>query len=61
MSKENDESGKVKGYYGFDPSGLERAAKAAKFLDSSGNSKNAFDLAMKEEEMRLMKEKRQLK
>ncbi len=39
-----------KGMYGFDPSGLERAAAAAKFLDQSDNAKNAFDLAVKREE-----------
>lgn len=49
------------GYYGFDPSGLERAAaviqcfyvnmlQAAKYLDQSSNSKQAFDLALKKEE-----------
>lgn len=37
------------GYYGFDPSGLERAAQAAKYLDSSANAKEAFDLALKKE------------
>lgn len=38
------------GYYGFDPSGLERGAEAAKYLDSSKNAKEAFQLAMKKEE-----------
>ncbi len=50
------------GYYGFDPSGLERAAavisivlliyflQAAKYLDQSSNSKQAFELALKKEE-----------
>lgn len=38
------------GAYGFDASGLERAAKAAKELDSSPNAKNAFELSVKQEE-----------
>lgn len=41
-----------KGAYGFDPSGLERAAKAAKELDSSPNAKNAFELSLKQEEVK---------
>jgi len=36
-------------YYGFDSSGLEKAAQAAKYLDSSSNAKEAFDLALKKE------------
>jgi len=43
-------SKKTSGAYGFDPSGLERAAKAAKELDSSPNSKEAFELSVKQEE-----------
>jgi ATPase family AAA domain-containing protein 3A/B len=39
-----------KGMYGFDPQGLERAAKAAKILDESPNAKQAFELATKREE-----------
>lgn len=39
-------SKKSKGAYGFDASGLERAAKAAKELDSSSHAKEAFELAM---------------
>jgi ATPase family AAA domain-containing protein 3A/B len=50
-----------RGMYGFDPSGLERAAEAAKILDNSKNSKNAFEMALKEEEVKLAKEKRLLK
>ena len=63
MSK-NDEGGASKesrGMYGFDPTGLERAAKAAKYLDNSSNSKNAFDMALKEEELKIAKEKRLMK
>ncbi|OMJ66861.1 hypothetical protein SteCoe_36146 [Stentor coeruleus] len=45
-------SSKSQGAYGFDPSGLERAAKAAKELDSSPNSKNAFELSLKQEEVK---------
>ena len=37
-------------YYGFDASGLERGAEAAKYLDQSKNAKEAFALAMKKEE-----------
>ncbi len=61
MPTEKGSSKESKGMYGFDPTGLERAAKAAKLLDESQNSKNAFDLAMKEEEIRLMQEKRKIK
>ena len=45
-------SSKSQGAYGFDPSGLERAAKAAKELDSSPNAKNAFELSLKQEEVK---------
>ena len=44
-------SSKSQGAYGFDPSGLERAAKAAKELDSSPNAKNAVELSLKQEEV----------
>ena len=37
-------------YYGFDSSGLEKAAAAAKYLDSSKNSKAAFEISLKKEE-----------
>ena len=36
-------------YYGFDSTGLEKAAAAAKYLDASSNAKEAFDLALKKE------------
>lgn len=49
-----------KGMYGFDPTGLERAAKAAKLLDSSPNAKQAFDIAMKEEETAFLREQTKL-
>lgn len=45
-------SSKSQGAYGFDPSGLERAAKAAKDLDASPNAKNAFELSVKQEEVK---------
>jgi hypothetical protein len=64
MSKngENESAAnKTKGLFNFDPSGLERAAKAVKFLDGSANAKNAFEIAMKEEEKRIIQEKRLLK
>jgi hypothetical protein len=37
------------GYYGFDSSGLEKAAAAAKYLDASPNAKDAFQLSLKKE------------
>lgn len=40
MPKKDKEGGQ--GYYGFDASGLEKAAVAAKYLDSSPNAKDAF-------------------
>jgi len=43
---------KKNNYYGFDSSGLEKAAMAAKYLDSSNNAKEAFDLALKKESTR---------
>ncbi len=62
MSKSDDGASKEsRGMYGFDPTGLERAAKAAKFLDGSPNAKNAFELSLKEEEVKLTKEKRFIK
>lgn len=63
MSKEdkNNASKYSRGMYGFDPTGLERAAKAAKILDSSPNSKSAFELSLKEEDLKIAKEKRLLK
>lgn len=42
--------GKGGATYGFDSSSLEKAATAAKYLDSSGNAKAAIDLALKTEE-----------
>jgi hypothetical protein len=36
-------------YYGFDSSGLEKAAVAAKYLDGSDNAKAAFDIALAKE------------
>lgn len=36
-------------YYGFDSSGLEKAAVAAKYLDASDNAKAAFDIAKAKE------------
>lgn len=37
-------------YYGFDPSGLEKAAAAAKYLDGSSNAKEAFQITKQKEE-----------
>lgn len=39
-------------FQGFDPRGLERAAKAAKELDASKNAAKALELGMKEAEMK---------
>ena len=61
MSNEDGASKESKGMYGFDPTGLERAAKAAKQLDQSPNAKHAFELALKEEEVKKVKEQRRLK
>jgi hypothetical protein len=40
-NKKGDKDGKGH-YYGFDSSGLEKAATAAKYLDQSNNAKEAF-------------------
>jgi ATPase family AAA domain-containing protein 3A/B len=45
-------SGKSKGAFGFDPVGLERAAAAAKDLDKSPNAQKAFDLLVKQEDVK---------
>jgi hypothetical protein len=50
-----------KGMYGFDATGLERAAKAAKLLDDSPNSKEAYDLARRREETIGLEHKTKLK
>ena len=50
-----------RGMYGFDSSGLEKAAIAAKYLDESPNSKNAFELSVKKEETAQLEHKKVLK
>ena len=50
-----------KGMYGFDATGLERAAKAAKVLDDSPNAKEAYELARKREESIGLEHKTKLK
>ena len=50
-----------RGMYGFDPTGLERAAKAVSILDKSPNAQKAFELAVKEEEIKLLEQKNNLK
>lgn len=60
MSKEGA-SKESKGMYGFDSSSLERAAAAAKYLDSSVNSKSAFELATKKEETLQLEAKKAIK
>jgi len=49
MSKPEGKKDAKSNYYGFDSSGLEKAAQAAKYLDGSKNAKDAFDLALKKE------------
>lgn len=55
--KGNQEKAKGKSYYGFDSTGLEKAAAAAKYLDESKNSSKAFDLANKKEESKQLEHK----
>jgi ATPase family AAA domain-containing protein 3A/B len=50
-----------KGMYGFDPSGLERAANAAKILDNSPNSKQAYELAYKREQSLELEQRAKIK
>jgi len=45
----------------FDPTGLERAAKAAKELDSSKNSKGAIDIALSQERTQQLESEAKLK
>lgn len=49
--------GEGKSYYGFDSTGLEKAAAAAKYLDNSKNSSMAFELATKKEESKQLEYK----
>jgi len=46
---------KVKHIYGFDSQPLEKAAQAAKYLDSSANAKEAFMITQKKEETEQLK------
>ncbi|XP_070560731.1 ATPase family AAA domain-containing protein 3-A-like [Ptychodera flava] len=48
-------------WQGFDPTGLERAAAAARELDKSANAKEALGLALKQEETKHLEEKKQIK
>jgi hypothetical protein len=50
-----------RGMYGFDSSGLEKAALAAKLLDESPNAKNAFELSIKREETAQLEHKKNLR
>ena len=62
MAKNNDKAEKdFKSIYGFDPTGLERAAKALKELDNSPNATKAFEIVLKEEEYKSIQEKNKLK
>lgn len=49
--------GEGKSFYGFDSTGLEKAAAAAKYLDGSKNSGAAFELANKKEESKQLEYK----
>ena len=53
--------GGANGLQGFDPTGLERAAKAAKELDKSKNSHRAFELAKYSEQTKQAEEKAKMK
>lgn len=57
MSSGGDSS--KQGYY-FDPSGLERAAKAVKDLDASKNASRAFEIVKEEEHTRQLEVKAQI-
>lgn len=59
--KKQGVSQKSQGAFGFDPVGLERAAKAAKDLDSSPHAKDAFMMAMKQEETKKVQSQAQIK
>jgi ATPase family AAA domain-containing protein 3A/B len=48
--KKEEKKDKSRDYYGFDSSGLEKAAESAKYLDKSHNAKLAFDITKKKEE-----------
>lgn len=50
-----------RGMYGFDSSGLEKAALAAKYLDESPNAKNAFELSIKTQETAQLEHKKHLR
>ena len=47
----------VKSLYGFDSSSLEKAAAAAKYLDSSKNAKHAYELAQQKEQSKQLEYK----
>lgn len=47
--KDDKKSGGGQSIHGFDPTGLERAAKAAKELDNSRNSKDALRVIQTQE------------
>jgi ATPase family AAA domain-containing protein 3A/B len=55
--KQQQQTADGKSYYGFDSTGLEKAAAAAKYLDGSKNAKQAFDLANKKEESKQLEHK----
>ena len=52
---------KVKHVYGFDSQPLEKAAQAAKYLDSSPNAKDAFMITQKKEETAQLKHQENIK
>lgn len=51
----------MKHVYGFDSSALEKAAQAAKYLDSSPNAKEAFLITQKKEDTKQLERKENLK
>ena len=52
---------KVKHVYGFDSEPLEKAAQAAKYLDSSPNAKEAFIITQKKEETKQLEHQENIK
>ncbi|XP_066915630.1 ATPase family AAA domain-containing protein 3-like [Clytia hemisphaerica] len=60
-NNDNKESSKPKAWSNFDPSGLERAAKAARQLDGAKHAKDALDLARMQESTKQMEHQKELK
>jgi len=60
-ASESSKSSGDKSGFGFDPSGLERAAKAARELDASSNAKEAFQLAKGQEHTKQLEQQAAMK